>query len=77
MRRVALAVLLLAGACAAPPPPKSLTPEISAELALAGERKAPTRPESLERALLPPVQMGMPNVPTSILRLIPLGTPSA
>src|SRR5688572_18096345 len=40
-----------------------MAPEIAAELARAGERKPPPRPESLERALLPPMQMGMPRVP--------------
>jgi MSHA biogenesis protein MshL len=40
-----------------------MAPEIAAELARAAERKPPARPESLERALLPPPQMGMPSVP--------------
>jgi len=59
------ACLLLAAflaACAAPPPPSGLDPAISEELARTGERKPPARPETLERALLPPVQMGMPSV---------------
>ncbi len=63
MRRAAAIALLLAAGCAAPPPPEGLEPEISAELARAGERRPPTRPESLDRALLPPVEMGMPDVP--------------
>jgi MSHA biogenesis protein MshL len=58
----AFALLLVAG-CALPPPPEGLTPEISTELARGSERKPPARPESLERALLPPVQMGMPSAP--------------
>jgi MSHA biogenesis protein MshL len=62
MRLGAALALLLATACAAPPPPKGLNPEISAELARTGERKQPARPDSLERALLPPMQMGMPSV---------------
>jgi len=62
-RAGAALVLLLASGCAAPPPPQGLTPEIAAELARTGERKPPARPEALERALLPPVQMGMPSVP--------------
>ncbi|MGH8689790.1 MAG: secretin N-terminal domain-containing protein, partial [Burkholderiales bacterium] len=33
------------------------------ELARTGERRPPARPEALERALLPPVQLGMPSVP--------------
>ena len=40
-----------------------MAPEIALELARAAERKPPARPESLERALLPPAQMGMPSVP--------------
>jgi MSHA biogenesis protein MshL len=63
VRRAAAIALLLAAGCAAPPPPAGLEPEISAELARAGERKPPARPEALDRALLPPVQMGMPDVP--------------
>ncbi|MGH8726005.1 MAG: secretin N-terminal domain-containing protein, partial [Burkholderiales bacterium] len=43
--------------------PQGLTPEIAAELARTGERRPPARPEALERALLPPVQLGMPSVP--------------
>jgi len=62
-RACAAFAVLLASACAAPPAPQGLTPEISAELSRAGERKPPARPEALDRALLPPVQMGMPSVP--------------
>jgi MSHA biogenesis protein MshL len=60
---VTVLALLFAGACALPPPPEGLSREISGELARTGERKPPARPESLERALLPPVQMGMPSAP--------------
>ena len=60
-RAAALALLLIVG-CVTPPRPDGLEPEISAALGRTGERKPPARPESLERALLPPVQMGMPNV---------------
>jgi MSHA biogenesis protein MshL len=63
VRPAAAIALLLAAGCAAPPPPEGLDPDISAELARAGERRPPTRPEALDRALLPPVQMGMPEVP--------------
>jgi MSHA biogenesis protein MshL len=49
--------------CAQIQPPKGLAPEISGELARTAERKPPPRPDSLESALLPPVQMGMPSVP--------------
>jgi MSHA biogenesis protein MshL len=44
-----------------PPRPEGLEPELAAELR-AGERKAAARPDALERALLPPVQMSMPLV---------------
>jgi hypothetical protein len=37
--------------------------------ARAGERKAPTPPEALDSALLPPVQMGMPSLPGTELEL--------
>jgi MSHA biogenesis protein MshL len=58
----ALLVALIAASCAHVQRPDGLVPEISAELARAAERKPPARPESLERALLPPVQMGMPSL---------------
>src|SRR6267143_2890105 len=58
----AAASLALVAGCAAPPPPKGVLPAISSELASAAERKPPARPEALDRALLPPVQMGMPSV---------------
>ncbi|HEU4442535.1 MAG TPA: hypothetical protein VFR83_10965, partial [Burkholderiales bacterium] len=60
-RAAALALLLIVG-CVTPERPDGLEPEISAELGRTGERKPPARPESLERALLAPVQMGMPSV---------------
>jgi MSHA biogenesis protein MshL len=63
VKRVAALALLVASGCAAPPPDRGMAPEIAAELARAAERKPPARPESLERALLPPPQMGMPSVP--------------
>jgi MSHA biogenesis protein MshL len=53
----ALAVLVLG--CEAMKRPDGLEPELAAELRT-GERKPGTRPEALERALLPPVQMSMP-----------------
>jgi MSHA biogenesis protein MshL len=63
MRLAATTVLLaLVAGCAAPPPPKGVLPAISSELASAAERKPPARPEALDRALLPPVQMGMPSI---------------
>ncbi len=63
MTRPALLLFLAALAgCAAPPPPAGVNAAITEELARAGERKPPARPDTLERALLPPVQMGMPSV---------------
>jgi MSHA biogenesis protein MshL len=63
MWRAALVVVtaVLAG-CAAPPAQTGIDPAIADELARAGERKPPVRPETLDRALLPPMQMGMPDV---------------
>ena len=63
MKLAATAVsLALVAGCAALPPPRGVLPGISSELAGAAERKPPARPEALDRALLPPVQMGMPSV---------------
>jgi MSHA biogenesis protein MshL len=61
-RAFASVALVIAAGCAPPPPPDGVLPDIAGELARTAERKQPTRPDSLERALLPPVQMGMPNV---------------
>jgi MSHA biogenesis protein MshL len=58
----ATALLALIAGCAAPPRPQGVLPAISSELASAAERKPPARPEALDRALLPPVQMGMPSI---------------
>ena len=54
-------LMLLAG-CSMMERPNGLVPEISAELQRTAERKPVARTESLERALLPPVQLGMPSV---------------
>ena len=63
MRRVAPVALMAALAgCAAPPPQTGVDPAIADELARAGERKPPARAETLDRALLPPMQMDMPEV---------------
>ena len=63
MKRFFLASLILCGSCAQVERPDGLLPEISGELARTTDRKPPARPESLESALLPPQQMGMPSVP--------------
>jgi MSHA biogenesis protein MshL len=60
--RAALALVLIT-ACAQFEPPKGVNRDITDELARTGERRPPSRPETLERALLPPVQIGMPRVP--------------
>jgi MSHA biogenesis protein MshL len=62
VKRACAAVFLGLAACAMPPPPEGLMPEIAAELSGTAARKPAARPDSLERALLPPVEMGMPNV---------------
>src|SRR5712664_1056833 len=62
MKLAATAVsLALVAGCAAPPPPTGVLSAISSELASAAERKPPARPEALDRALLPAVQMEMPS----------------
>ena len=63
MKYAAIAVVLaMISGCAVPPPTKGVLPAIASELASAAERKPPGRPEALDRALLPPVLMGMPSV---------------
>ena len=63
MKYAAIAVVLaMISGCAVPPPTKGVLPAIASELASAAERKPPARPEALDRALLPPVQMGMPSI---------------
>ena len=61
-RRSAVAALSLLVACAQLERPDGLVPDIAAELSATAQRKPPHRTEALEQALLPPVQMGMPNV---------------
>jgi MSHA biogenesis protein MshL len=58
---IAVALAMISG-CAVPPSTKGVLPEISSELSSAAGRKPPARTEGLDRALLPPVQMGMPSV---------------
>jgi MSHA biogenesis protein MshL len=61
-RAAALAGLMLLAGCSMVERPNGLVPEISAELQRTAERKPAARTESLERALLPPVELGMPSV---------------
>jgi len=61
-RAAAIAGLMLLAGCSMMERPNGLVPEISTELQRTAERKPAARPESLERALLPPVQLGMPSV---------------
>jgi MSHA biogenesis protein MshL len=62
-RRAALVTLSAAVAsCAAPPPVSEVDPAIRDELQRAADRKAPEPTETLDRALLPPMQLGMPEV---------------
>ena len=60
---IALGVVLLASAgCALPPPMKpGLDPGIVAEVNKTSERKPETRPEAVDKALLPPLRMEMPS----------------
>jgi MSHA biogenesis protein MshL len=60
MKRTTITALLLLVACA-PQPPRELDPDISRELAAAGERRTSATP-SLEQSLLPPLRMEMPQV---------------
>lgn len=58
-----MALLAVLASCAAPPPVTDMNPAIRDELARAGERQPPEPTEALDRALLPPMQLGMPQVP--------------
>ena len=61
--KIALAVVLLVSTgCALPPPMKpGLDPGIAAELNKTSERKLESRPEAVDKALLPPLRMEMPS----------------
>jgi MSHA biogenesis protein MshL len=61
--RIAIGVVLLVSAgCALPPPMKpGLDPGIVAEINKTGDRKLESRPEAVEKALLPPLRMEMPS----------------
>ena len=64
MRRALLALVALLGAgCTPPERPDGLMPEISSELSKTGQRKPAARPDALESALLPPMQLDMPKAP--------------
>jgi MSHA biogenesis protein MshL len=70
-RAAAMLVVALLWGCATPPPPSGIEPAIADELSRATQRKPPSTPESLDRALLPPVQIGMPTLPGGELELEP------
>lgn len=60
---VAVLLLLAIAGCAVPPPIKpGLDPGLQAEINKTGERKPESRPEAVERAMLPPLRMEMPSV---------------
>jgi len=61
--RIALSVVMLVSTgCALPPPMKpGLDPGILAELHKTTERKPESRPEAVDKALLPPLRMEMPS----------------
>jgi len=61
--KIAVAVVLLVSAgCALPPPMKpGLDPGIVAEINKTGGRKPESRPEAVDKALLPPLRMEMPS----------------
>jgi len=61
--RIAISVVLLVTAgCALPPPMKpGLDPGIVAEINKTGDRKPESRPDAVEKALLPPLRMEMPS----------------
>ncbi len=64
MRRAFVAMVALLGAgCTPPERPDGLVPEISSELSKTGQRKPAARPDALESALLPPMQLDMPKAP--------------
>src|SRR5688572_25526190 len=60
----------LAWGCASPAP-SALDPAIATEMQKAAERKAAAPPAALDRALLPPMTSGMPNLPGLALDLEP------
>src|SRR5258706_165525 len=61
--RIVLCIaLLVSGGCALPPPMKpGLDPGIVAEINRTSDRKAETRPDAVDKALLPPLRMEMPS----------------
>jgi MSHA biogenesis protein MshL len=61
MTRTLLALLSLALASCAPPRPVGVDPSILSEVA-PGERRQPPPPAAVNQALLPPVQMDMPDL---------------
>ena len=62
-RALAIAALAVAGAMrAAAAARRASMPRHRGRARAHGERKPPARPDAVERALLPPLQMGMPSV---------------
>jgi len=60
---LALGVAVLVSSCLTPPPQvNALDPKIAGELDQARARKAESRPNAIEEALLPPLRMEMPSV---------------
>ena len=61
--KIALAVVLFVSTgCALPPPMKpGLDPGIVSEINKTGERKSESRPDAVDKALLPPLRMEMPS----------------
>ncbi|MGQ0651587.1 MAG: secretin N-terminal domain-containing protein [Betaproteobacteria bacterium] len=60
MKRLLVACVLLASACAAPPRPSGINPQIAGVIAKTAERAPETRPEAVQSALLPPLRLDMP-----------------
>ena len=67
---VVVSAAALAWGCASPAP-SALDPAIATEMQKTAERKAAAPPAALDRALLPPMTSGMPNLPGLALDLEP------
>jgi MSHA biogenesis protein MshL len=61
VKRTAVLVALLLGACTmAPPKPTAVDPQIAGVIAKTAERKPESRPDAVENAVLPPLLLDMP-----------------